>query len=102
MNHSIFCFMLKYYDCYISFKGDYKIQPLSCMSVRLKALRPGFTQLTVTYQYKDILLKAAVTIGAYLPLQVNDIELPPQLIELILGKKDSKSYRNTARKKKNN
>lgn len=45
------------------------------MSVRLEALRPGFSILTVTYQYKDILLKAAITVGAYLPLQVCQLYL---------------------------
>ena len=51
--------------------GDYEITAGSCMSVKLLALRPGFTTLTVTYQYADIMLKAAVTVGAYLPLRVS-------------------------------
>ena len=40
------------------------------MSVKLLALRPGFSALTVTYQYKEIILKASVTVGAYHPLKV--------------------------------
>lgn len=51
---------------------DYEIALGSCLSVRLVALRAGFTSLTVTYQYLDILLKATVTVGSYLPLRVLD------------------------------
>ena len=52
------------------FSADYEITAGSCMSVKLVALRPGFTTLTVTYQYNDIILRAAVTVGAYHPLKV--------------------------------
>ena len=41
------------------------------MSVKLLALRSGFSTLTVTYQYKDIILKASATVGAYHPLKVS-------------------------------
>ena len=41
------------------------------MSVKLLALRSGFTTLTVTYQYKDIILRSMVTVGAYHPLKVS-------------------------------
>lgn len=41
------------------------------MSVKLLALRSGFTTLTVTYQYNDIILKAAITVGAYHALKVS-------------------------------
>ncbi|KAJ7382709.1 hypothetical protein OS493_033272 [Desmophyllum pertusum] len=53
-------------------RRDYEITAGSCMSVKLLALRPGFTTLTVTYQYKEIILRAAVTVGAYHPLKVLD------------------------------
>ena len=43
------------------------------MSVRLQALHPGFMTLTVTYQFKNVLLKASVTVGAYLPLKVSPL-----------------------------
>ncbi|XP_029186949.2 LOW QUALITY PROTEIN: nuclear pore membrane glycoprotein 210-like [Acropora millepora] len=52
--------------------NDYDIVIGSCMAVRVIALRAGFTTLTVTYQYGDIILKAAATIGSYLPLRVLD------------------------------
>jgi hypothetical protein len=45
------------------------------MSVRLHALRAGFSTLAVSYQYKEIQLKATVTVGAYFPLQVHVIGL---------------------------
>ena len=51
--------------------SDYEIQAGSCMSVKLLALRPGFSVLTVSYQYKEIILKASVTVGAYHPLKVS-------------------------------
>lgn len=51
--------------------GDYEITAGSCMSVKLLALRSGFTTLTVTYQYKDIILRSMVTVGAYHPLKVS-------------------------------
>lgn len=51
--------------------SDYEIQAGSCMSVKLLALRSGFSTLTVTYQYKEIILKASVTVGAYHPLKVS-------------------------------
>lgn len=41
------------------------------MSVKLLALRSGFTTLTVTYQYNDIILKAAITVGSYHALKVS-------------------------------
>lgn len=41
------------------------------MSVKLLALRSGFTTLTVTYQYNDIILKAGITVGAYHALKVS-------------------------------
>lgn len=41
------------------------------MSVKLLALRSGFTSLTVTYQYNDIILKAAITVGSYHALKVS-------------------------------
>ena len=50
---------------------DYEVAPGSCMSVHLEALRSGFAVLTVTYQYKEILLKASINIGAFWPLQVS-------------------------------
>jgi len=53
------------------FISDYEIQAGSCMSVKLLALRSGFSTLTVTYQYKEIILKASVTVGAYHPLKVS-------------------------------
>ena len=67
------------------------------MSVRLKAQRPGFSQLIVTYQYKDILLKASVTIGAYLPLQVGGKFVLVCLIEdgtwlKVVGRNEAKVY----------
>ncbi|KAK2568492.1 Nuclear pore membrane glycoprotein 210 [Acropora cervicornis] len=52
--------------------NDYDIAIGSCMAVRVVALRAGFTTLMVTYQYGDIILKAAATIGSYLPLRVLD------------------------------
>jgi len=52
--------------------GDYEITAGSCMTVKLIALRPGFTTLTVSYEYGDIILKAAATVGSYLPLKVLD------------------------------
>ena len=50
------------------------------MTVKLIALRPGFTTLTVSYEYGDIILKAAATVGSYLPLKVSHgyIELKKQ------------------------
>ena len=50
------------------------------MKVKLIALHPGFTTLTVSYEYGDIILKAAVTVGCYLPLKVSHgyIELKKQ------------------------
>ena len=51
--------------------GDYEITAGSCMSVKLLALRSGFTTLTVTYQYNDIILKAAITVGSYHALKVS-------------------------------
>lgn len=62
-------------NCSSDFIPDnYEIVPGSCMSVRLHALRAGFSTLTVSYQYKEIQLKATVTIGAYYPLQVLAVE----------------------------
>ena len=60
-------------SCTVLFQSisDYEIQAGSCMSVKLLALRSGFTTLTVTYQYKDIILKASVTVGSYHPLKVS-------------------------------
>ncbi|CAH3168221.1 unnamed protein product [Porites lobata] len=52
--------------------SDYEITAGSCMSVKLLALRSGFTTLTVTYQYNDIILKAAITVGSYHALKVLD------------------------------
>ena len=57
----------------VLFSGDYEIIAGSCMSVKLLALRPGFATLTVTYQYNDITLRAAVTVGSYLPLKVSSV-----------------------------
>lgn len=51
--------------------GHYEITAGSCMSVKLLALRSGFTTLTVTYQYNDIILKAGITVGAYHALKVS-------------------------------
>ena len=64
----------------VIFSGDYEITAGSCMTVKLIALRPGFTTLTVSYEYGDIILKAAVTVGSYLPLKVSRgyIELKKQ------------------------
>ena len=56
--------------------SDYEIQAGSCMSVKLLALRSGFSALTVTYQYKEISLKASVTVGAYHPLKVSHNSKP--------------------------
>ena len=56
--------------------SDYEIQAGSCMSVKLHALRSGFSTLTVTYQYKEIILKASVTVGAYHPLKVSCNSVP--------------------------
>ncbi|EDO39640.1 predicted protein [Nematostella vectensis] len=53
-------------------EADYEVAPGSCMSVRLLALRVGFTTLIVTYQYKSIVLKASITIGSYNPLKALD------------------------------
>ena len=58
-------------NLFISLSDDYDIAIGSCMAVRVVALRAGFTTLTVTYQYGDIILKAAATIGSYLPLRVS-------------------------------
>lgn len=68
-------YALFYFDPFIS---DYEIQAGSCMSVKLLALRPGFSALTVTYQYKEIILKASVTVGAYHPLKVGHNSLSVQ------------------------
>lgn len=51
--------------------GDYEITAGSCMSVKLLALRSGFTTLTVTYQYNDVILKAAITVGSYHALKAS-------------------------------
>ena len=42
----------------------------SCASIKVKALAQGHTELKVVYQFKDIRLKASVTIAAYRPLRV--------------------------------
>ena len=58
-------------NLFVFLSDDYDIAIGSCMAVRVVALRAGFTTLTVTYQYGDIILKAAATIGSYLPLRVS-------------------------------
>lgn len=65
---------------------DYEVQAGSCISVKLLALRSGFSTLTVTYQYKEIILKASVTVGAYHPLKVsqnllNDLHITSWFIQ---------------------
>ncbi len=47
----------------------------ACTTLKAIALSPGYTRLTVTYKYKEILLHATVTIAAYLPLRPVDPEV---------------------------
>jgi hypothetical protein len=39
--------------------------------VYLKALRQGYVIVTAKYKYKDINIKATVTVAAYIPLKVS-------------------------------
>ena len=49
---------------------DDVVIPPSCTSVHVKALRQGYAIITAKYRYKDINLKASVTVAAYIPLKV--------------------------------
>ena len=71
--------------------SDYEIQAGSCMSVKLHALRSGFSTLTVTYQYKEIILKASVTVGAYHPLKVSCNSVPDDNVNCMVTVKRFKS-----------
>ena len=42
-----------------------------CTSVYLKALRQGYVIVTARYKYKDINIKATLTVAAYVPLKVS-------------------------------
>ena len=44
------------------------------MSLKAVAMKPGHTQVTLTYKQKDIYLEAMVVIAAYLPLLPVDPE----------------------------
>ena len=59
-------------------ENDEIIAP-GCTSVYLKALRQGYVIVTARYKYKDINIKATVTVAAYIPLKV-------KLLQLILSK----------------
>ncbi|XP_046861323.1 nuclear pore membrane glycoprotein 210-like isoform X1 [Xenia sp. Carnegie-2017] len=53
-----------------------------CTSVYLKALRQGYVIVTAGYQYKNITIKATVTVAAYLPLKALD---PVDIAVVTLG-----------------
>ena len=42
----------------------------ACTMVKVKANSLGTSKVTVTYSYKDVVLRAEVTIAAYKPLKV--------------------------------
>ena len=43
----------------------------ACTMVKVKANSLGTSKVTVTYSYKDVVLRAEVTIAAYKPLKVS-------------------------------
>ena len=45
-----------------------------CTAVYLKALRQGYVIVTAKYKYKDINIKATITVAAYIPLKTLDPE----------------------------
>ena len=62
------------FDIFISDEDD-EIMPPGCTSVYLKALRQGYVIVTARYKYKDINIKATVTVAAYIPLKVGIYKL---------------------------
>ena len=47
------------------------MQGNSCTIISLKAIKTGFTTLTVTYRADNVAIKASITVGAYEPLVVS-------------------------------
>ena len=76
-NELVWIFSFVWFICWIFLlllfivdENDELIAP-GCTSVYLKALRQGYVIVTARYKYKDINIKATVTVAAYIPLKVN-------------------------------
>ena len=46
----------------------------ACVMLRVSAVKPGHTRITLSYKHNDVYLEAVITIAAYPPLVVMDPE----------------------------
>ncbi|KAL8601946.1 hypothetical protein ACOMHN_008438 [Nucella lapillus] len=70
----------------VSGQGEKQTLDRGCTVLYLRAIRQGYTEVSVTYQSTKVLLHAAVTVAAYNPLKLVDPDL--QAVVAIASSKD--------------